>query len=213
MTQKVKTAVVEKMKKRYQKADKKGKSQLLDELCEMCDYHLKHAIRLLNATSKKTKHLPASRGAPKQYDDPQILEALKYIYWKLNLPCSRRLKAALPNWLPFYETSKGIYLAPDVKEKLLKISAASIDRLLKSHRRPAEKLGLCTTKPGTILKKHIPILTDQWDETRPGYMEADTVAHCGSSVAGSFVYTLNMVDIATGWHEQRAVWEKGLFKL
>ena len=209
MTHEVKSAVTEKMKKRYQKADKKVKSQLLDELCELCDYHRKHAIRLLNGRSQKSKHPPRRRGAPKQYDHPQILQTLKYIYSKLNLPCSRRLKAALPNWLPYYEQYTHNILSKEVKEKLINISPASIDRLLKSHRRPAEKLGLCTTKPGTILKKHIPILTDQWDETRPGYMEADTVAHCGTSMAGSFVFTLNMVDIATGWHEQRAVWEKG----
>lgn len=171
----------------------------------MRDYHRKHAIRLLNRKVITSKHLAKQRGAPRQYDDPQILQTLKYINGKLNLPCSRRLKAALPNWLPFYEQHTRIYLSQDVKEKLLKISAVSIDRLLKSHRRPAEKLGLCTTKPGTILKRHIPILTDQWDETRPGYMDA----HCGTSVAGSFVYTLNIVDIATGWHEQRALWEKG----
>jgi len=71
------------------------------------------------------------------------------------------------------------------------------------------KLGLATTKPGSILKSHIPVKTNQWDETCPGYLESDTVAHCGISIAGSFVYTVNTVDIATGWTEQRAVWGKG----
>jgi hypothetical protein len=71
------------------------------------------------------------------------------------------------------------------------------------------KRGLSTTKPGTILKKHIPVKTKQWDEEKPGFLEADTVAHCGDSVAGMFVYTLNCVDIATGWNQQRALWGKG----
>lgn len=209
MTREVKITITQTMRKRYKKADKKEKSRVLDELCILFNCHRKHAIRLLNQPAKKITYSLKRRGAPKQYDDPQLIEILMLIREKLNLPCSRRLKAALPSWLPFYEQHTGVYLSPQIRQKLLKISAASIDRLLKKHRRPAEKLGLCTTKPGTILKKHIPVLTGQWDERRPGYMEADTVAHCGTSIAGSFVYTLNMVDIATGWHEQRAVWEKG----
>lgn len=209
MTHEVKTAVTPKLKKRYQEAGQKEKSRLLDELCAMCDYYRKHAIRLLNGTAPKSFISTKQRGAPKQYDDPQIIKILKLVREKLNLPCSIRLKAALPNWLPFYEQYSGINLSIEIKNKLQKISPSTIDRLLRHHRLPGEKLGLCTSKPGTILKKHIPILTNQWDETRPGYMEADTVAHCGTSMAGSFVYTLNIVDIATGWHEQRALWEKG----
>ncbi len=68
------------------------------------------------------------------------------------------------------------------------------------------KKGLATTKPDSIIKKQIPIKTNQWNETIPGFIEADTVAHCGSTVAGMFVYSLNCVDIASGWTEQRAVW-------
>jgi hypothetical protein len=64
-------------------------------------------------------------------------------------------------------------------------------------------------KPGTLLKKHIPIKTNQWDETRPGFLEADTVAHCGRSLLGEFIHTVDTVDIATGWTEQRAVFGKG----
>ncbi|MFQ6608108.1 MAG: hypothetical protein ACE5EE_06170 [Fidelibacterota bacterium] len=96
----------------------------------------------------------------------------------------------------------------------MSISPATIDRLMAPLRARYHKLGFATTKPGSILKKHIPIKTNQWDETRPGFLEADTVAHCGTSVAGMFVYTVNAVDIATGWTEQRAVWgrgEKGVF--
>jgi len=116
------------------------------------------------------------------------------------------LKASLPLWLPFYNKRK---LSFDIKEQLLQISPATIDRLLIKLRNKIGKLGLATTKPGSILKSHIPIKTNQWDERHPGYLEADTVAHCGTSVAGSFVYTVNTVDIATGWTEQRALWGKG----
>jgi len=76
-------------------------------------------------------------------------------------------------------------------------------------RAKCNKVGLATTKPGSIIKKHIPIKTNQWDERMPGFLEADTVAHCGNSMAGMFIFTLNCVDLATGWVEQRAVWGKG----
>ena len=109
-------------------------------------------------------------------------------------------------WLPFYEKQ---VLSPYIKNQLLKMSPATIDRIMIKMRKKIGKLGLATTKPGSILKSHIPVKTNPWDETRPGYLEAHTVAHCGTSVASSFVYTVNTVDIATGWMEQRALWGKG----
>lgn len=89
------------------------------------------------------------------------------------------------------------------------ISPRTIDRLLHRLKSKYKKFGLSTTKPGSLLKKQVPIKLNQWDETRPGFTEADTVAHCGSSLSGQFVYTLNIVDIASGWTEQRALWGKG----
>jgi hypothetical protein len=89
------------------------------------------------------------------------------------------------------------------------ISAATIGRVLKPVRSQYKKRGRATTKPGTLLRKQIPLKTNQWDETRPGFLEADTVAHCGDSMAGMFAFTVDGVDIATGWTEQRAVWGKG----
>jgi hypothetical protein len=94
-------------------------------------------------------------------------------------------------------------------DALLKISPATIDRLMKPDRARRQKKGLSLTKPGTLIKKHIPIKTNQWDETTPGFIEVDSVAHCGDSGAGSFVLTIDSVDIATTWTEQRAVWGKG----
>ena len=86
---------------------------------------------------------------------------------------------------------------------------STIDKLLSKVKCKYKKLGLSTTKPGSLLKKHIPIKTNQWNEFRPGFVEADTVAHCGSSLSGCFVYTVNLTDIATGWTEARAAWGKG----
>jgi len=144
-------------------------------------------------------------GRAKQYDDPAILEFLTVLWRTMNLACSKRIKAAIPYWLASYDRPlKGRTL-----DWLMDISAATIDRLLGPLRSRYSKLGLATTKPGSLLKKHIPINTNQWDEKEPGYLEADTVAHCGSSMAGMFVFTLNCTDIATDWTEQRATWGKG----
>lgn len=190
--------------RRYRNSDKKTKTQVLDEFCEVCGYNRKYAIRKLN--TRKRCNRRERLGRPKQYKDPILLRVLFDLWEKQNLPCSRRLKAAMPLWLPFYEDRS---LSDYIQNQLLVMSPATIDRLMIKIRKKIGKLGLATTKPGSILKSHIPIKTNQWDETRPGYLEADTVAHCGRSVAGSFVYTVNTVDIATGWTEQRALWGKG----
>ncbi len=193
-----------KIRERYRKASKKDKTNLLDELCFVCGYNRKYAIRALN--NKQVKPIKAKkRGPKKQYNHPEILKVLNFIWRKANLPCSKRLVEILSLWLPYYpfEINEG------TRKKLLGISAASIDRLMRADRSKYLKLGLATTKPGSLLKKHIPVKTGQWDETKPGYLETDTVAHCGTSMAGQFAFTVNSVDIATNWTAQGAVWGKG----
>jgi len=122
--------------------------------------------------------------------------------------CSKKLKAAIVLWLPFYES---VYkaLSLETQERLLTISAATIDRVLKPVRVAYGRKGLSGTRLGTQLKNQIPIRTDFWDVTQPGFMEADTVAHCGNSLAGDFVWSLTMTDILTAWTENRATWNKG----
>jgi hypothetical protein len=124
------------------------------------------------------------------------------------LPCSKRLKAILPLWLPAYVKEFGSLSLEGVKA-LHRVSPATLDRLLEPARVKYRGRGRTTTKPGTLLRKQIPIKTNQWDETKPGFLEADTIAHCGESLLGDFVYTIDTVDIATGWTEQRAIWGKG----
>lgn len=193
---------------RYKRASLKEKTAILDEFCSSCGYHRKHAIRLLNNFRRFTKPKPKRRGKPSKYNKPLILEPLKRIWLTANLPCSKRLKVILPLWLKSYAEEFG-GLPLDTVKALLRISAPTIDRLLKPVRVKYRGRGRTTTKPGTLLRKQIPIKTDQWDEHRPGFLEADTVAHCGESLLGDFAYTIDFVDIATGWTEQRAVWGKG----
>jgi len=194
---------------RYKRTVKRAeKSALITELCLTCHWHRKHAIRALKNFKRFTKRKLKKRGKPSVYNVPSVIEPLKRIWLAAGQPCSKLLKATIRLWLPYYaQEFTGLPL--NAVKALLKVSPASIDRVLKPTRVKYTKRGRSTTKPGTLLRKSIPIKTDQWDELRPGFLEADTVAHCGDTVAGMFVYTINLVDIATGWTEQRAVWGKG----
>src|SRR5512137_2144884 len=196
---------LEAIRNRYCKATRKEKSIILGEFCATCGYNRKYAIRLLR---KKLLPDPNRKPGPVPiYAKEQLLLPLKRIWFATDQMCSKKLKAAIPLWLPFYE---GEYepLQPEVRLKLLAMSPATIDRLLKPLRILCKK-GRCSTKPGTLLKNQIPIKTHNWDVTKPGYFEADTVAHCGNSMAGDFVHSLTFTDIFSGWTENRAVWGKG----
>lgn len=195
---------------RYLKASKKEKSLILHEFSQTCDYHRKYAISKLRSFKKLRLNQPSriKPGRQSQYQHPDLIEALKTIWIATNLICSKRLKFAIPNWIGHYQQTHG-FLTPEILRKILRISPSTIDQILKPVRHLYRGKGRCTTKPGLLLKSHIAIKTKQWDEFRPGFIESDTVAHCGTSVAGHFAYTTNSVDIATGWSEQRATYGKG----
>jgi hypothetical protein len=193
---------------RYKNATRSEKTAILNEFCATCGCHRKHAIRVLKRFKRFTKPKAKKRGKPSVYQNEAIINPLKKIWLTANLPCSKRLKVMLPIWLPGYVQLFG-ELSADVTKALLRISPPTIDRILKPIRIHYPKRGRSTTKPGTLLRKQIPINTNQWDESRPGFLEADTVAHCGDSTLGMYANTIDFVDIATGWTEQRAVWGKG----
>jgi hypothetical protein len=197
------------MRRRYRQATgRKEKTEILDEICATTEYDRKYVLRFLSKGRKRGRPSTGrQRGRWRQYG-PEVLGPLKKIWLTANLPCSKRLKAMIPHWLPSYESLFG-QLADDVREKLVRISPATIDRLLQQPRQAHVIRGRCTTKPGGLLRAQIPIQTGQWQQERPGHLEGDTVAHCGSSGAGEFAFTLSCVDVATGWTEQRALWCKG----
>jgi hypothetical protein len=209
MSNKSKIEYLQTIRLRYSKSSKEEKKKMLDEFSTVCEYNRKYAIRLLRKSSLvKTKTEKKRTGPKAKYDKEPVIKFIKAIWIATNLICSKRLKAVISLWLPWY-AKEDKKLSKENVELLRKISPATIDRLLSKFRKRYSKRGLCTTKPGGLLRELVPIKTDQWNENRPGYVEVDTVAHCGNSTAGDFVYTLNMVDIATGWTSQRAVWGKG----
>lgn len=193
------------MAKRYRRAKIKQKTIILNEFCQVTGCHRKHAIRKLKHFKFFLKSKP-KLGRPKLYCQA-VLEVLRKIWLTANLPCGKRLKPILALWLPSYIKTFG---SPDpiVTEKLKTISAATIDRIFKPVRPKYKKRGFSATRSGTLLRKQIPIQTDQWDQNRPGFIESDTVHHCGSSMASPYVLTVNFDDIASQWTEQRAIWTK-----
>jgi hypothetical protein len=203
-----KNEYLEGMRQRYGKArSRREKKQLLDEICATCGFHRKYAIRAVGLPRFWTRTPIGRRGRKPRYTGKELLRPLKLVWLAANLPCSKRLKAILPIWMRGYEMEFG-KLSVEVRQKLMTISASTLDRLLVSTRLEHQGRGRTTTKPGTLLRRQVPIKTGQWDESRPGFLEADTVAHCGGTIAGQFAWTLDCVDIATGWTEQRAVWAK-----
>lgn len=154
-------AYLQAIQKRYRQSDRAAKQTILNEFCEVCGYARNYAIRLL---SRKTKPVapPAKRPGPKRkYHAEVLLEPLRRIWFASDQLCGKRLKAAIPLWLPHYEDQYGV-LADTVRADLLKVSAATLDRLLKPLRVQHPK-GLSGTKPGSLLKTQIPIRTHHWD--------------------------------------------------
>lgn len=202
---------LESIRQRYRQAPRKMKGLILDEFCATCGYHRKYAIRLLRKPKRKPSAARVRKrpGPKSSYKHPELVTILKRLWFATDQMCSKKLKAAIPLWLPFYEQEYGV-ICESVKSKLLQASSSTLDRLLKPFRAEHPK-GRCATKPGTLLKNQIPIKTSNWDVTRPGFFEADTVAHCGNSMAGDFVYSLTFTDILTGWTENRAVWGRGSY--
>lgn len=201
-----KKAYLEAIRGRYRKASRTDKSRILDEFCTVCRYHRKYALRRLNQSAKK--RVTQKPGRPSRYNVIEVMTPLRAIWLATDQMASKRLKAAMPLWLPYFEEAHGI-LADELRHKLLRVSASSMDRLLAPVRAQSGKRGLSGTKPGTLLKNQIPLQGQAWDVSQPGFIEADTVAHGGNSLAGDFVWSLTMTDLYSGWTECRATWNKG----
>ena len=204
MVQQSKREYLEAIRGRYRRAGRVFKKRILDEFCAICGYHRKHAIRLLREGAAKRSRKP---GRPSEYGEAER-KVFEEIWLAANRPCSVRLKAAASVWLPSYEQEFG-RLERKLKERLAKVSARTLDRLMHPVRRRHGRRGKCGTRPGSLLRHQIPIKTEHSDVTQPGVMEADTVAHCGQSLAGDFVWSLTLTDIFSGWTANYAVWNKG----
>ena len=160
MSNKAKKEYLLEVKKRYFSACKSEKSIILKEFCTVCKYNRKYAIRLINKKVSKTNK-KKKPGRPSKYNKPEIVKFLKDLWVATNLACSIRLKAAIAIWIPFYDFHYSNSLSKEQTELLLRISPRTIDRLLKKLKSEYKKFGLSTTKPGSLLKRHIPISVNQ----------------------------------------------------
>lgn len=206
-----KQALTAQIVKRYLKATKREKGLMLSEFIENTGYNRSYArrvIRLARDYDFRRKHKIA-RTRPRDYDQsflPHLVDLWRMSYFM----CGKRLAPIIPEYVVSLERDKMRTYSPEIRGKLLSISASTIDRLLTVERKKQTIKGRSLTKPGTLLKHQIPIRTwSEWDDTRPGYFETDTVAFGGSSPAGHFVWGLDLVDVATGWVLLDAVMGKG----
>ncbi len=207
MSQRVREEELPRLRQRYANRGREGRSRMIDEVCEQWGYSRKHAIKLLHARAGWGGDPAVSKGRPPKYG--KEVEEVFWRIWKVaEQPCGKRLAAMRELWLPHYEALHG-KLTAALREKVKAISPAQIDRLLAPRKVRYGGKGRCGTKPGGLLKNHIPIRTSNWDITRPGFLEADTVAHCGGSLEGDFIWSVTYTDIFSGWTANRAVWNKG----
>ena len=205
MNSRTRKEVLGKLKRRYQSAGGEHKTKLLDQAQELLGYHRKAAIRALRAPAVELG-LRIVTGRPISYEPGVLLRWLRPIWQATDYACGRRLVAMLPEWVPAYEQHER-RMPGEVREKLLAASGRTLDRLLQPLR--VAGAGRSLTRPGTLLRQQIPIRGSVWDEGKAGWLEVDTVALCGGSVAGEFVWMVDGVDYATTWVELRAMWGRG----
>ena len=187
------------LRRRYMMATKKEKTRILDEFIAVSGYHRKHAVRLLGK-QHQLKEVNKQITSQRIYNEA-VKEALIIIWETADRICSKRLKAAIPDLMNAMERHKHLKLNPTVHQRLLKISASSIDRLLSEIRKNANPHKK-KRKSSKKASKQIPIRTfADWDDPVPGFLEIDFVAHCGGSMSGNFINTLVGTDICSGWTE------------
>ena len=191
---------------RYHKAGREAKQMMLNQFCLNTGYDRKYAIRLLNGAPPGKQPERRRRECRPRYG-PQVLSVLAAIWEAAGYPWSVRLKALLPNWMPWIR--KRYRMTPAMEKQLLGISARQMDRRLRAQKSERKRRVYGRTKPGSLLKHHIPVKTDSWDVKSPGFTEVDLVSHSGNSGEGEFGYSLNVTDIQTTWTETRALLGKG----
>ena len=191
----------EKMRGRYVRmTGRKARGRLLDELIEITGWDRKHANKVLLGRRRR-KGRRGKRGAPTRYGN-DLAEALKTCWLAMEQPCGKRMKDMLPLWAGHLDCPEEIRL------QLCRISAASIDRLLRGFKVTAGKK-IRPPKPASAVKALVEVRAQSWETTEVGWTEVDTVAHCGGDMGGDFIWTLTSVEIASGWTELRAVWNRG----
>jgi len=211
--------------RRYQKASRGEKRDMLNEFCQAIGYNRHYAAYILHNLGRQVYWRSPTGGQtviivgerrvkkqrqqrPRKYDD--VVRDYLLIFWEvLDYPCGKRLKRCLEPMVAKARQFKEMAVPRKEEAKLQQISPATIDRMLKSERKKYELKCRSKTKPGTLLKKQIAIRSGvEWDEDAVGYVELDLVGHDGGNTGGDYCFTLNVTDIKSGWTEMQAVRNK-----
>ncbi len=197
-------AVIQATAIRYDRADKRSKGVILDELCATTGWHRSHARKALTAALKPTVMSPRCSRPPKY--GPEVIAALTVCWTVLDMPAGKRLAPMLKELVAVLRHFQELVIDDATAASLVSMSAATIDRRLAPERRKHQLRGRATTKPGSLLKSQIPVRTwADWDDDRPGFVEIDLVSHDGGCAWGQFAFTLTVTDICTGWTENRSI--------
>jgi hypothetical protein len=160
---------------------------------QVCGYDRKYAIKLMGSQPVATQ----GKVGRKPVYAKEVVAVVKPIWLSSEQPCGKRLKELLPLWLPHFERREGV-LSKSLRRSVLAASAATLDRLLSPYRSAHPKRWR-VPKPGTLIKAQVPVRTDNADIAEPGSIEADSVAHCGGSLLGNLVWSVNLTDIVSQW--------------
>lgn len=206
MELKTRKEIIKKIGRDYQKASKKEKGGILDNLIRLTGYERSYARFVLR--NPPPKFGKVKRNKPSKYEP--ILEHLKKIWAVANFACGKILTCAIPTLVSSLKEFKEIKLTKEAEKLLLSISAATCDRLLKPERKGMTLKGRSGTKLGTLLKSQIPVrIFTPWNEEHPGFLEIDLVAHCGDSLRDTYLNSFDGVDPATCWTEKQAFRGRG----
>ena len=207
MSSKSRREVLASAREKYLQRGKAGRGRLLDEICLLCGYERKYAMKVLAGNRPISGEEGKQRGGSKPRYGKMEKKVLQVIWLAADQPCGKRLKPTVRLWLPYYERRDG-KMGLALRKRILKASAATIDRLLASSRvRYGRRQG--ATRPGSLLRSQIPVRTEHWDVAGAGFLEADTVAHCGGSLSGEHCWSVTVSDVHTQWTETRAVSNRG----
>jgi hypothetical protein len=210
MTFMTKQELIKTTKPRYLKADKGDKSKILDEFCSNTGFNRKYAITILSTKYEYDKIKIYGRKKRKIIYGSDVMIPVIKIWELLEYPCGARLQPSLLPTAKAMIRHNELTINSKVEQQLKTISIKTLDRKLGKEREIRRlKRNRGTTRHGSLLKTSIPIRITEWDRSEIGFMEIDTVAHNGGDPNGEFIYSLDMVEISTGWSEQVAVMGKG----